>query len=150
MIRRPPRSTRTDTLFPYTTLFRSGHQRRCAGRGAEVLGPAYPGGQRQPVNRAEIELRITRLAGVLAVANGEGSDRTSKGHQHILHCVEPYDGRRFEILIIIADRAGQNAERSEERRGGEEGVSECRTRGAPCHEKNKINTVITEHRQDLS
>src|SRR3546814_1880559 len=25
MIRRPPRSTRTDTLFPYTTLFRSDH-----------------------------------------------------------------------------------------------------------------------------
>src|SRR3546814_14784412 len=29
MLRRPPRSTRTDTLFPYTTLFRS--QRECAG-----------------------------------------------------------------------------------------------------------------------
>src|SRR3546814_18382838 len=28
MIRRPPRSTRTDTLFPYTTLFRSA-RRRC-------------------------------------------------------------------------------------------------------------------------
>src|SRR3546814_12767865 len=28
MIRRPPRSTRTDTLFPYTTLFRSQGQRR--------------------------------------------------------------------------------------------------------------------------
>src|SRR3546814_4510055 len=27
MIRRPPRSTRTDTLFPYTTLFRSGQAR---------------------------------------------------------------------------------------------------------------------------
>src|SRR3546814_9916404 len=27
MIRRPPRSTRTDTLFPYTTLFRSGVER---------------------------------------------------------------------------------------------------------------------------
>src|SRR3546814_5883096 len=27
MIRRPPRSTRTDTLFPYTTLFRSRRQR---------------------------------------------------------------------------------------------------------------------------
>src|SRR3546814_9685022 len=27
MIRRPPRSTRTDTLFPYTTLFRSGFDR---------------------------------------------------------------------------------------------------------------------------
>src|SRR3546814_3695362 len=28
MIRRPPRSTRTDTLFPYTTLFRSPGRRR--------------------------------------------------------------------------------------------------------------------------
>src|SRR3546814_15142625 len=28
MIRRPPRSTRTDTLFPYTTLFRSGLWKR--------------------------------------------------------------------------------------------------------------------------
>src|SRR3546814_10016161 len=32
MIRRPPRSTRTDTLFPYTTLFRS------SGRPAKVDG----------------------------------------------------------------------------------------------------------------
>src|SRR3546814_5928739 len=31
MIRRPPRSKRTDTLFPYTTLFRSGAERRMAG-----------------------------------------------------------------------------------------------------------------------
>src|SRR3546814_2792518 len=30
MIRRPPRSTRTDTLFPYTTLFRSWPQATCA------------------------------------------------------------------------------------------------------------------------
>src|SRR3546814_1303465 len=38
MIRRPPRSTRTDTLFPYTTLFRSGgraHPR--AGRPAAAM-----------------------------------------------------------------------------------------------------------------
>src|SRR3546814_8134356 len=32
MIRRPPRSTRTDTLFPYTTLFRS-HQLGAASGG---------------------------------------------------------------------------------------------------------------------
>src|SRR3546814_6920725 len=30
MIRRPPRSTRTDTLFPYTTLFRSCSYQHCA------------------------------------------------------------------------------------------------------------------------
>src|SRR3546814_7449926 len=35
MIRRPPRSTRTDTLFPYTTLFRS--VRRHAARAARRL-----------------------------------------------------------------------------------------------------------------
>src|SRR3546814_15103055 len=33
MIRRPPRSTRTDTLFPYTTLFRSFHETRPAADG---------------------------------------------------------------------------------------------------------------------
>src|SRR3546814_12050637 len=32
MIRRPPRSTRTDTLFPYTTLFRSSHGNDMAER----------------------------------------------------------------------------------------------------------------------
>src|SRR3546814_5218571 len=44
MIRRPPRSTRTDTLFPYTTLFRSHLQWMAASNGIpksrvdEVLG----------------------------------------------------------------------------------------------------------------
>src|SRR3546814_15393212 len=37
MIRRPPRSKRTDPLFPYTTLFRSPATRRNAPRGALVI-----------------------------------------------------------------------------------------------------------------
>src|SRR3546814_12539908 len=46
MIRRPPRSTRTDTLFPYTTLFRS-HQEDGRLQGArQVRRP--PGRLRQP------------------------------------------------------------------------------------------------------
>src|SRR3546814_5561034 len=36
MMRRPPRSTRTDTLFPYTTLFRS-PAIRCWGEGGRVV-----------------------------------------------------------------------------------------------------------------
>src|SRR3546814_3004566 len=40
MIRRPPRSTRTDTLFPYTTLFRSVPQDR-AGRFSTELFERY-------------------------------------------------------------------------------------------------------------
>src|SRR3546814_9751735 len=48
MIRRPPRATRTDTLFPYTTLFRSSHNAgarmgsRCPqnGHGRRLARPA--------------------------------------------------------------------------------------------------------------
>src|SRR3546814_14454245 len=36
MIRRPPRSTRTDTLLPYTTLFRSAIDRRMVDRNAAL------------------------------------------------------------------------------------------------------------------
>src|SRR3546814_12071163 len=44
MIRRPPRSTRTDTLFPYTTLFRSGRVgiRGSGACGAELKSGAAP------------------------------------------------------------------------------------------------------------
>src|SRR3546814_18538232 len=56
MIRRPPRSTRTDTLFPYTTLFRSIGDRVLPGcpRHADRLGgdadpPALEVRQRDPV-----------------------------------------------------------------------------------------------------
>src|SRR3546814_7647147 len=41
MLRRPPRSTRTDTLFPYTTLFRSLHPE--AGRRGEAEARPHPG-----------------------------------------------------------------------------------------------------------
>src|SRR3546814_113706 len=55
MILPPPRSTRTDTLFPYTTLFRSAEVQ--AGQGAEGLGqlifpklPADAGIPRMPAS----------------------------------------------------------------------------------------------------
>src|SRR3546814_10630568 len=43
MIRRPPRSTRTDTLFPYTTLFRS-HRPHALGEMAGALFAAHLSG----------------------------------------------------------------------------------------------------------
>src|SRR3546814_20592764 len=57
MIRRPPRSTRTDTLFPYTTLFRSPfnavHGELCQGKAvAEPECSQFSGLDDQPV-RAE-------------------------------------------------------------------------------------------------
>src|SRR3546814_6739856 len=52
MSRRPPRSTRTDTLFPYTTLFRSaGNEDRCADQSrtdGRKQGPGVAAGRRNP------------------------------------------------------------------------------------------------------
>src|SRR3546814_18371657 len=44
MIRRPPRSTRTDTLFPYTTLFRSVQR-----RGRQLVAAAVARQEHQPL-----------------------------------------------------------------------------------------------------
>src|SRR3546814_14858191 len=61
MIRRPPRSTRTDTLFPYTTLFRShvaapldGHQFRQLRRPQRLVGARgwFPGDAGDRMGRA--------------------------------------------------------------------------------------------------
>src|SRR3546814_11614925 len=63
MIRRPPRSTRTDTLFPYTTLFRSDGGREDTGQPALAVAgdlapaagvqsrPVAPAHDRQPAHR---------------------------------------------------------------------------------------------------
>src|SRR3546814_10538444 len=56
MIRRPPRSTRTDTLFPYTTLFRS--------RRARTAAPLY--GRRPPADGKLMRILLTNDDGVNA------------------------------------------------------------------------------------
>src|SRR3546814_3358317 len=68
MIRRPPRSTRTDTLFPYTTLFRS-HQVRIrnqadAGRRGAV---AVVAGDRKRQRRNDAAVATFRREAVVVV-----------------------------------------------------------------------------------
>src|SRR3546814_17810065 len=55
MIRRPPRSTRTDTLFPYTTLFRSRFERLVAQAGGVEGHARGAGGQRRRRRQAATE-----------------------------------------------------------------------------------------------
>src|SRR3546814_6548250 len=71
MIRRPPRSTRTDTLFPYTTLFRS-------AQGA--AGHAYPG--RQRCEAAGHQWRAGRLAGRGAARSLRGAGVDGRSEEH--------------------------------------------------------------------
>src|SRR3546814_3424910 len=58
MLRRPPRSTRTDTLFPYTTLFRSGIAFR----------PFIIGGHQERNRRAGTE----NVAGIVGMGQAAG------------------------------------------------------------------------------
>src|SRR3546814_11610321 len=67
MIRRPPRSTRTDTLFPYTTLFRSNELR--SPRGFAPV-PNVPGAG---MALHPLTWRVDRFSGVR-----EGRNATSK------------------------------------------------------------------------
>src|SRR3546814_4652789 len=87
MIRRPPRSTRTDTLFPYTTLFRSraprGRSRRDGDdredEGGDRQHVDLPGERLPPPGRHEVEAGERRDGELLHVA------RRSEEHTSELH-----------------------------------------------------------------
>src|SRR6188508_3738685 len=64
MIRRPPRSTRLNTLFPYTTLFRSGARRRAVH---SRWAPSTPVPERRrPTGRARSEEHTSELQSTLS------------------------------------------------------------------------------------
>src|SRR3546814_5177484 len=70
MIRRPPRSTRTDTLFPYTTLFRS-RDTRITTTCERLLLHALHGGCRVPLGAlAHIEAETSTLRARLLSVDG--------------------------------------------------------------------------------
>src|SRR3546814_14200923 len=113
MIRRPPRSTRTDTLFPYTTLFRSpGHH---VGDRADAIHDIF-------LDRlGRVEFGLLRQ-----IADGDPVTRP---------------GFAGELLVDAGHDLPQRRLRSEERRVGKEGVSTCRTRGSPLRENTKEKTT---------
>src|SRR3546814_12328659 len=103
MIRRPPTSTRTDTLFPYTTLFRSVDEEGIADR-IESL-PVTPGS-------------YYRL-----VATNEGLYYSSRTQGN----------NGFKFFNLNDKKETDIGSRSEERRVGKECVSTCRSRWSPYH-----------------
>src|SRR3546814_12445575 len=104
MIRRPPRSTRTATLFPYTTLFRS----RVDARIRRWL---------------EHETRLP-VHQVIRAAEPLGAGR---------RCCYCRSKRGFEAVIADAKIGDQPRCQSEERRVGKECVSTCRSRWSTYH-----------------
>src|SRR3546814_19335407 len=108
MIRRPPRSTRTDTLFPYTTLFRS--------VGSRAVGASTKAVYTVPSNSTLMgSIAMTALIGRVPI-DGTVND--------------PYP---FQVLIGLDNLTANGIDRSEERRVGNECVSTCRSRWSPDH-----------------
>src|SRR3546814_19169522 len=120
MIRRPPRSTRTDTLFPYTTLFRS------------IIG--------------DLIAEAAILQPLLDIA-GDHDDRDIGLRRMLadvmrqfqtIHVGQPQrGGDQIDSALLQCGarlRTGAAA-RSEERRVGKECVSTCRSRWSPYIKK---------------
>src|SRR3546814_2872484 len=72
MIRRPPRSTRTDTLFPYTTLFRSTFN----GPFSLTVGA---GGTLRTAGASQIGTATSNTNPIAVAITGAGSNWTSTG-----------------------------------------------------------------------
>src|SRR3546814_16763487 len=113
MIRRPPRSTRTDPLFPYTTLFRS----------------ATAAQRARPQHRAA---QVAPAAFVIAEPREEVQEHG------VLSLGVALEAQFREVAFHVEDAAGElpeavprQADRSEERRVGRECVSTCGSRCSP-------------------
>src|SRR3546814_2446375 len=85
MIRRPPRSTRTDTLFPYTTLFRSVHIEPVDDQ--VVVQRRLDGGEEPRARRLELRLRQpgagrqqTMVRPGIVVGHGAKAQQRSEEH----------------------------------------------------------------------
>src|SRR3546814_14750851 len=114
MIRRPPRSTRTDTLFPYTTLFRSFIPDEAVV--LETIRPHFVNlgndgrfSQSGLYSSDEAEVGEVVLGGFKAMSQGWASPKR---------------------LMVYCHGGLTDEKRSEERRVGKECVSTCISRGA--------------------
>src|SRR3546814_12087007 len=139
MLRRPPRSTRTDTLFPYTTLFRSDGKAIAAGRRA--IGKL--------VQEDEVALPLARpdmMQGQRVEPFGKprqfmimGGEQAARA-AHVVDRLKHRPGDRQSVIggraapDLVKDhersrsRLGEDGGRSEERRVGKECVSRWRSR----------------------
>src|SRR3546814_12032498 len=143
MIRRPPRSTRTDTLFPYTTLFRSqAGLRRCAAwnRHLDDLARRAPhglvrhlaGDEQVDVEPASQLDHQVGLADVAAAGPAVGwLLRDPEDARTVAH--GPNRASASSARTASSSSATLAAARSEERRVGKECVSTCRFRWSPDH-----------------
>src|SRR3546814_1156325 len=117
MIRRPPRSTRTDTLFPYTTLFRSCDRRDESRLFRREGGPRR--GPPRPPRAADLRLQPRARRATVARQNPR-----RYGGRHA-----PHPPWRAELYLPPSDprRRHDHADHDDERHRSEEHTSELQS-----------------------
>src|SRR3546814_19112924 len=121
MIRRPPRSTRTDTLFPYTTLFRSFSNNRANFLVREILDEIRVrqwregerlGTRRELMDRYDVSLPVLRQA--LRVMEEIGAVRIRRGRGGVRDIVPPSQRPTIDGAVDFTRQSnGPQAERWE-------------------------------------
>src|SRR3546814_19449472 len=116
MIRRPPRSTRTDTLFPYTTLFRSHCRHRRGAIGLCDVGPdAHRIGElvmvwQHGLQRTPCQLAMTHFA---APRRTEAAHFAARLGRAVIMQPEALVGQASQAVnhllgVLVSDRRGSD------------------------------------------
>src|SRR3546814_5437071 len=102
MIRRPPRSTRTDTLFPYTTLFRSPVSR----------GPVRSRYSHNPVGRllmADVEFQVVGKVAHVRLNRESGMNAITGEMDELLYAAWQRINAEADIWCAILSATGEKA-----------------------------------------
>src|SRR3546814_6358446 len=122
MVRRPPRSTRTDTLFPYTTLFRSADFRQCCKVGVAAdhvprhandvfgRGPGF-GAVSELVGQQLLVLRrqtVREAFGRVPSTDAAGNDETARRGAAVGIASGAWTAGRLEDGVVGSARSAQH------------------------------------------
>src|SRR3546814_3215688 len=121
MIRRPPRSTRTDTLFPYTTLFRSPIQ---AGNWIVLVGdheqlqPQHPESVVEEVAKrlriSDAEVARSDFERVFETAYGRAAGHTLRSEEHTSE-LQSLMRISYAVFCLKKKKQRRNSENNEQR-----------------------------------
>src|SRR3546814_18514742 len=138
MIRRPPRSTRTDTLFPYTTL---SDLLLAAGFVVRIFIIQHDCGHGAFFRSRRANAAMGWVCSLITCTPFDNWRRLHAGHHGIWNNLDRRPGflDMYSSCLTVAEyqalgpfgRLRYRGLRSAERSGGKEGFSTCRSRGGP-------------------